>query len=61
MKRITVREASEMLGIPEQAVRCGMKKDRNGYQPLPIGFLKEGKRATYYIFQEKVKEYMHES
>ena len=52
--RISIKEASEMLGIPAQAVRVLMEKGK-----LPIGEVMEGrKRKTYYIFKERTEAYL---
>lgn len=54
-ERVTTKEASEMLGIPEQAIRVKMKK--GGL--TEIGFcINEGRRASYYIFRSKLIKYL---
>ena len=51
--RVTVRQASEMLGYPQQAVRELIKSGK-----LPIGTYTGDKRKTYYISSERLKKYM---
>lgn len=51
--RLTVKEASEMLGYPEQAVRVLMQSGK-----LPIGEVIGQSRKTYYITAERLKAYM---
>lgn len=50
MERITIEQASEILGIPPQAVRVAMQQGK-----LPIGVaIKSNKRWSYYLWREKV-------
>lgn len=55
MTRISVKDASEMLSIPQQAVRVLMQKNQ-----LPIGFIYEGDGGmfTYVIYRERVEKFM---
>ena len=48
MKRITVSDAANQLGISPQAVRTQIERKK-----LPIGFVMESKKKnTYVIYQE---------
>lgn len=53
--RVTVKSASQQLGIPEPAVRVLMRR-----QKLPIGIVEAmtGSRRTYYISQELIDRYL---
>lgn len=53
MTRITIEEASRVLGIPVQAIRVAMQQGK-----LPIGVcIKNDKRCSYYIWQELLNDY----
>lgn len=53
MKRITPDDAAKLLGVPAQAIRVGLQKNR-----LPFGsaFMGNG-RYTYLIYPGKLREY----
>lgn len=51
--RITVKEASELLGYPPQAVRTLIRHGK-----LPIGECIGDRRKTYYISSERLRAYM---
>lgn len=52
---VTVKSASQQLGIPEAAVRVLMRRKK-----LPIGLAEKisGDRYTYYITQELIDKYL---
>lgn len=52
---VTVKSASQQLGIPEPAVRVLMRRNK-----LPIGIAEvmSKKRFTYYISQELIDKYL---
>lgn len=50
---LTVKQASEVLGYPDQAVRVLMQNGK-----LPIGEVIGQSRKTYYITAERLKAYM---
>lgn len=52
---VTVKSASQQLGIPEPAVRVLMRRGK-----LPIGIAEKisGERYTYYIMQELIDAYL---
>lgn len=52
---VTVRSASQQIGIPEPAVRVLMRRGK-----LPIGIAEKisGTRYTYYITQELIDKYL---
>ena len=52
---VTVKSASQQLGIPEPAVRVLMRRRK-----LPIGIAEKigGERYTYYISQELIDSYL---
>lgn len=56
-KLVTVKEASQVLGMTEQAVRIRIERGL-----LPIGKcfppLNGGKRNVYYIYEEWLEEYL---
>lgn len=53
---VTVKEASQQLGISEAAVRILMKRGR-----LPIGMAVQmtGKKFTFYISQDMLDRYIN--
>lgn len=52
MERITVKEAAEMLGVSEQAVRIMMQK-----KMVNIGFVVQAKdKKRYLIYRERVEK-----
>jgi hypothetical protein len=52
--RVTVKQASKMLGVSEQFIRIGLQQG-----VLPIGVaVKMSERYTYYISLKKVTEYI---
>lgn len=51
--RISVKEASDILGYPQQAIRRLISTGK-----LPIGEVIGDKRKTYYITAERLKKYM---
>ncbi|MDD3253108.1 MAG: helix-turn-helix domain-containing protein [Lachnospiraceae bacterium] len=56
---VSVKEASQQLGYPEQAVRVLMRRGK-----LPIGIAERisgGERYTYYISQELIDAYLMRS
>lgn len=55
---VSVKSASQQLGIPEPAVRVLMRRGK-----LPIGIAEKmtGSRYTYYITQELVDKYLCKS
>lgn len=55
MTRITIEEAAKELGISRQLLRILMQKGK-----LDIGFVIDGKRKTYVIFEEKLKRWTDE-
>lgn len=52
---VTVKSASQQIGIPEPAVRVLMRRGK-----LPIGIAEKmsGTRYTYYIAQELINKYL---
>lgn len=56
-ERLTIKEASEMLGLPQQAIRILIKRGK-----LPIGIAEVvktgGLRTTYYIQRSLVIEFL---
>lgn len=52
---VTVKSASQQIGIPEPAVRVLMRRGK-----LPIGIAEKisGERYTYYITQELIDAYL---
>lgn len=52
---VTVKSASQQIGIPEPAVRVLMRRGK-----LPIGIAEKmsGTRYTYYITQELINRYL---
>lgn len=52
---VSVKEASQQLGYPEQAVRVLMRRGK-----LPIGIAEKmsGERYSYYISQELIDVYL---
>lgn len=54
---VTVKEASQRLGIPEASVRILMKRGK-----LPIGMAIQltGTRYTYYISEEMLDRYIRD-
>lgn len=52
---VTVKSASQQLGMPEAAVRVLMRRGK-----LPIGIAEKisGERYTYYIIQELIDAYL---
>ena len=52
---VTVKSASQQLGIPEPAVRVLM---RRGKLPIGIAEAMTGERYTYYISQELIDKYL---
>lgn len=51
MERITIEEASELLGMSKQAVRMLMQK-----KEIDIGFVTGTGKKTYVIFRAKVNK-----
>lgn len=51
--RISVKDASRLLGYPEQAVRCLIRAGK-----LPIGEFIGDRRKTYYISSERLENYL---
>lgn len=52
MERVTIEEASKMLGMSQQAVRILMNK-----KAVDIGIVVDsGRRKTYIIFREKLNK-----
>lgn len=50
MERVTVKEASELLGLSEEAIRQLMLRKK-----VDIGFVVDNKaHHTYYIFRDKL-------
>lgn len=55
IKAITVRETAMMMGVPEQAIREGLKRN-----VLPIGWAEKRSSVwTYHIIEERVKAYVN--
>lgn len=55
--RVTVKQASKMLGVSEQFIRIGLQQG-----VLPIGVaVKMSERHTYYISLKKLNEYIDET
>ena len=53
-RRVTVKEASELLGVSRQYVRIGLQTGR-----LPFGSaVKTSDRWTYHISAEALRKYM---
>ena len=53
LKRITVAEAAERLGVPKQAIRAGVDQGK-----LPIGYAIGKRKKTYYIYEDFVDRYI---
>ena len=52
MERVSIKEASEMLGVSPQAVRLLMQRKR-----VDIGLVVDsGSKKTYIIFREKLNK-----
>lgn len=52
---VTVKSASQQLGIPEPAVRVLMRRNK---LPIGIAAVMSGQRYTYYISQELIDNYL---
>lgn len=52
MERLTVKEVSEILQIPIQAVRAGLEQGK-----IP-GIAIKRNRWTYYIYREQLEKWM---
>lgn len=55
MKRITVDEASKIIGITPQALRLGIV---SGSIPVGNCFKNRGRKKTYLVYEELVNEFM---
>ena len=56
MRRITIKEASSMMQVPEQYLRVSINAGK-----IPGAFYLEGKggkRGTYYVTDEQIKNLM---
>jgi hypothetical protein len=53
-KKITVKEASQIIGKSEQFIRIGLQR---GLLPFGVAF-KMSSQWTYLIYPEKLKEYI---
>ena len=54
IKRISVKEAADIMGVSQQFVRLGMQR-----KELPIGAaVKMSSKWTYYISPERLRAYM---
>lgn len=55
MSRVTIKEASELLDIPAQCLRMGL---RQGRFPFGTAVQSSEKRYVYYINRGKLYEYL---
>ena len=54
MKKISVAEAAEIMGVSRQFIRVGLQRGT-----LPFGCaVKMSNRYTYYISEKKLREYL---
>jgi len=53
MDRLTIKDVAKVMGIPEQSVRLLIQQNQ-----LPFMMLQGGKRNTYYIFKNKLLEFL---
>lgn len=54
MKKISVAEAAEIMGVSRQFIRVGLQRGL-----LPFGCaVKMSNRYTYYISEKKLREYL---
>lgn len=50
---VSIREAAERMGIPEQGLRLALQQDR-----FSFGTAIQGKRWRYYINRERFEKYL---
>ena len=53
--RITIAEAAQKMGVPEQFLRIGLQR---GKFDFGVALQMSGKRYTYYINEEKFERYL---
>ena len=53
MKKITPAMMAEAMGVPAQAIRCGLQQ---GVLNFGIAMQQTGRKYTYIIFPEKARE-----
>lgn len=56
-KRLTVKQTAEMLGVAEMTIRIGLQQ---GAFPFGVAIKRkpENKRYGYYIYADKVREFL---
>ena len=55
MSRVTIKEAAELLDIPAQCLRIGL---RQGKFPFGTAVQSSDRRYTYYIHRGRLYEYL---
>ncbi|HHV42749.1 MAG TPA: hypothetical protein GXX72_07920 [Clostridiaceae bacterium] len=52
-KSLTVKEAAEILNMPQQLLRLGLQQDK-----LPFGVAVKRRRWAYYINKQRLEKWM---
>jgi len=55
MSRVTIQEASRLLGIPQQCLRIGLQQERF---PFGHAIRTSERRYTYYINRKRLEMYL---